>query len=139
MVQKKCKNLFPFPDFVKINCVYKGLCDTGVLHLVVPSLPEVVEHQGVVPEGFDDEWAIGFPALAVHGFFLGTANPTAFGVKPCFYLCLNVVLGEGLNQDAIASAGKLVDKVIGWNLAELVLLVRVMDVDMSFHWVASLR
>lgn len=138
MGQKKCKKLFPFPDFVEVDCVYKGLGDTVAINCVEPSLTELVEHQGVVPQCLNDEWAIGVPALAVDSQFISTACPTAFVVQPCFHLCLNVVLGEGLNQDAIASAGKLVDKLLGGNFAELVLLVRVIDVEMSFHWVASL-
>ena len=133
MAQKKCKILFPLSDFVVADCVYKGLGDTVVIHLVEPRLAEMVEAQGAVPEGFNDEWAIGFPALAVDGFVIGTASPTAFVVQPFFHLCLNVVLVEGLNQDAAASSGKLVDKLLGWNLSELVLLVRVRDVSMSFH------
>lgn len=115
MAQKKCKNLFPFPDFVVVDCVYKGLGDTVVIHLVEPRLAEMVEAQGAVPEATDDEWTIGLPALAVHGQFITSSCPTAFVVQPCFHLCLNVVLLEGLNQDAAASSGKLVDKLIGWN------------------------
>ena len=134
MGQKKCKILFPFPDFEVVDCVYKGLVDTVVIHLVEPRLSEVVEQQGVVPEGFNDEWTIGLPALAVDSQFIISSCPTAFVVQPCFHLCLNVFLLDGLNQDAAASSGKLVEKLLGWNLAELVLLVRVMDVGMSFHW-----
>ncbi len=138
MGQKKCKFLFPFPDFEVVDCVYKGLGDTVVIHLVEPRLAELVEAQGAVPEAINDEGTIGLPALAVHSQFITSSCPTAFVVQPCFHLCLNVVLLEGLNQDATASSGKLVDKLIGWNLTELVLLVRVRDVSMSFHGVASL-
>ena len=138
MAQKKCKILFPFPDFEVVDCVYKGLGDAACLHLVEGGLSEMVEAQGVVPEAINDEWAIGLPALAVYSQFITSSCPTAFVVQPYFHLCLNVVLLEGLNQDAAASSGKLVDKLLGWNLSELVLLVRVRDVSMSFHWVASL-
>ena len=138
MAQKKCKNLFPFPEFEKVNCVFESLGDAAVLHLVEGGLAELVEAQGVVPEGFNDEWPIVLPALAVDSQFICTAFPTAFVVQPFVHLCLNVVLLEGLNQDSAASSGKLVDKVLGWNLSELVLLVSVRDVGMSFHWVASL-
>ena len=137
MGQKKCKKLFPFPDFEVVDCAYKGLVDTVVIHLVEPRLPEVVEAQGGVPEGFNDEWPIGFPALAVDSQFIISSCPTLFVVQPCFHLFLNVVLLDGLNQDAAASSGKLVEKLLGWNLSELVLLVRVRDVGMSFHWGAS--
>ena len=138
MGQKKCKFLFPFPDFEVVDCAYKGLGDTVVIHLVEPRLPEVVEHDGVVPEGFDDEGAIGLPALAVYSQFITSSCPTSFVVQPCFHLCLNVVLLEGFNQDAATASGKLVDKLSGRNLTECVLLVRVRDVSMSFHWGASL-
>ena len=142
MAQKKCKKLFPFPDFVVVDCVYKGLGDTVVIHLVEPRLAEMVEAQGAVPEGFNDERPIGLPALAVDSQFIPSSCPTAFVVQPCFHLCLNVGLLEGLNQDAATASGKLVDKLIGWNLTELVLLVRVRDVSMSFHgvphWVDSM-
>ncbi len=138
MVQKKCKKLFPFPDFEVVDCAFEGLGDAAVLHLVEGGLAEMVEAQGAVPEAINDEWAIGLPALAVDSQFITSSCPTAFVVQPCFHLCLNVFLLEGLNQDAAASSGKLVDKVLGWKLAELVLLVRVRDVGMSFHWVASL-
>lgn len=138
MGQKKCKKLFPFPDFEVVDCAFERLGDAAVLHLVEGGLAEMVEAQGAVPEGFNDEWPIGLPALAVDSFVIATSCPTAFVVQPCFHLCLNVCLLEGLNQDAAASSGKLVDKVLGWNLSELVLLVSVRYVGMSFHWVASL-
>lgn len=138
MAQKKCKNLFPFPDFEVVDSAFESLGDAAVLHLVEGGLAEMVEAQGAVPEAINDEWAIVLPALAVDSFVIATAFPTAFVVQPCFHLCLNVVLVEGFNQDVAASSGKLVDKVLGWNLAELVLLVRVRDEGMSFHWVASL-
>ena len=138
MAQKKCKKLFPFPDFEVVDSAFESLCDAAVLHLVEGGLTEIVEAQGAVPEAINDEGAIGLPALAVDGFVIATSCPTAFVVQPCFHLCLNVFLLEGLNQDAAAASGKLVDKVLGWNLAELVLLVSVRDVSMSFHWVASL-
>ena len=138
MGQKKCKNLFSFTDFEKVDCVFERLCDAAVLNLVEGGLAEMVEAQGAVPEAINDEGSIGLPALAVDSQFITSSCPTAFVVQPCFHLCLNVFLLEGLNQDASASSGKLVDKVLGWNLAELVLLVSVRDVSMSFHWVASL-
>lgn len=138
MAQKKCKNLFPVPDFVVVDCVFESLGDTVVIYLVEPRLAEMVEAQGAVPEAINDEWAIGLPALAVDSQFITSSCPTAFVVQPCFHLCLNVVLLEGLNQDAATASGKLVDEVLGWNLSELVLLARVRDVSMSFHWVASL-
>ena len=138
MAQKKCKFLFPFPEFEKVNCAFESLGDAAVLNLVEPRLSEMVDAQGAIPEGFNDEWAIVLPALAVDSQFICTACPTAFVVQPCFHLCLNVVLVEGFNQDVAASSGKLVDKLLGWNIAELVLLVRVRDEGMSFHGVASL-
>ena len=113
MAQKKCKNLFPLPDFVVVDCGFERLCDAAVHHLVEPRLTEMVEAQGAVPEGFNDEWPIGFPALAVDSQFITSSCPTAFVVQPCFHLCLNVVLLEGLNQDAATASGKLVDKLIG--------------------------
>ena len=137
MGQKKCKILFPFPDFEVVDCVYKGLGDTVVIHLVELGLTEVVEAQGVVPEVCNDEWPIVLPALAVDGQFITSSCPTAFVVQPCFHLCLNVFPLDGLNQDAAASSGKLVEKLGGWHLSESVLLVRVMDVGMSFHGGAS--
>ena len=137
MGQKKCKILFPFPDFEKVDCVFERLCDAAVLNLVEGGLAEMVEAQGAVPEAINDEGSIGLPALAVHCFVIAPASPTAFVVQPCFNLCLNVVLLEGLNQDATASSGKLVDKVLGWNLAECVLLVSVRDVCVAFHFNAS--
>lgn len=123
MGQKNVKKLFPFPDFEVVDCAFEGLGDAAVLHLVEGGLAEMVEAQGAVPEAINDEWAIGLPALAVHSQFITSSCPTAFVVQPCFHLCLNVFLLEGLNQDATASSGKLVDKLLGWNSRSLYCLL----------------